>query len=299
MSDTPQFDQKTIKLLKSVEQRKVFLEEIAQLVTSLRRLSTSLESIFRKVGADNPLIEKAFDILDIMDSHHQKFSNEKIEFRLESLDFKIRDELSYFLQLVNKAGTEGQADLWSHPRSEEDSESVAVLYKRIDDFKRKMKLSFAYRVLLCERGAGVSQIDLDVAPELISLSIVKLMAKEKQYRDKLIRELSSFHKNVVALLSIKEIPEGFKEVLKFTVHQIKENMQYLKAGKSIEEVPTSFESINIDMLENIVVNTLPEKRNDDAVENRLDQKEQSNGFFKRVNAWLDAPIDVEWKNIKK
>ena len=68
-----------IRLLKDIEKQKKMLEEIFQLITSLQQLSSCLEQIFLKSGANNPLINKAFDLLD---KEQVDFNNDKVEFRL-------------------------------------------------------------------------------------------------------------------------------------------------------------------------------------------------------------------------
>jgi hypothetical protein len=287
-----------VKVLKDLEKKKQVFEEVAQLVNSLHKLSSSLESIVYNSRTSH-VAAKAHEILADLDDKQRNLSIEKVELRLEHLDLRIRDDISYFLNLANKSNT---PDLLSHPLDEELRSDASALRTKIEDFKRKVKLCFAYRILLCENGVDVEPIELDVAPTLISESLDTIKEKEKRYQSVLVVKLREFHKQAKQMTINELIPESIRDKLMFSEHQLAENIAHLEAGKSISSIPTSFDAIDLNFTKYIAS---PKRENEDHPDNTEEEKpsglkeeKQAKGFLKRAKNWLDSPVDVSWDKTK-
>lgn len=290
-----------INLLKELESRKQVFAEVAQLVTSLHKLSTSLESIVYSSETSH-VAEKAHELLSDLDDKQLHLSVEKVELRLEHLDLRIRDDISYFLDLADNSNKRSEPDLLSHPLDEKLRDEAGHLRAKIDDFKRKIKLCFAYRVLLCEHGVDVRPIDLDVAPVLISKALDTIKDKEKRYQSVLVVKLREFHKQAKVMAVNESIPEPIRDKLVFSEHQLAANIAHLESGKPISSIPTSFDAIDLNFTQEVTLEPLPHDhkqaeattpKSDNAKEN-----DKSKGFLKRAKNWLDSPVDVSWKETK-
>lgn len=288
-----------VEILKDLETRKEIFEEVAQLVMSLHKLSTSLEDIVYDTG-QHTAVDKAHELLESLDDKQRNLSLDKVEFRLEHLDLKIRDDISFFLSLADTSKKTGEKDLLSHPLSEELAEEAADLYAKIEEFKRKVQLCFAYRVLLCENGYTVKPIDLDLAPELISSALENIKEKELFYQSQLVEKLEDFQNKAKKIIIDGAIPESVRDQLMFAEHQISENLAHLKSGKPISRLPTSFESIVLKLNndESAGDESATKTNSSEADSKDTTQQDKSTGFMSRAKKWLNSSVDVSWKDTK-
>ena len=296
--DASKFDIETINLVKDIEKQKKILEELFRLIISLKDLSSSLEELFKNLGAENPLVCGAFDLLDTLDDEHLKFSSDKIEYRLENVEFKIRDEISYFLNLVTPPST--NKPLILEAENDLASKKNAV---RIREFKRKIKLSFAYRVLLCERNMLPAPVELDVAPELLFKSIELLKKKENQHQSELLKQFKVFSKSIQKLSECSFMTESLLDELLALNQQVSENIKHLSLGKPVSDIPVDLESIDFDV-RRLVMEKTKEASRQNIIQRPVKQdatdhvKKEDPGLVGRVNVWLDSPISTSWKDTK-
>jgi len=295
--DEHKFNINVINLVKDIEKQKQTLEEIFQLIISLRNLSGSWSDLVSNTGSDNLLMKDAHDLLDSLDDEQLKFSTEKIEFRLENLELKIRDEVSDFLDLVDSSSTQKQTSL----EAVDDCFGGEIVAIRISEFKRKVKLSGAYRVLLCERGVLPIPIELDVAPQLISESIDLLNKKANLYQGELLKQFKLFHGNIIKLSESDIMTDNLTGEFNCIIQQVSENIEYLSSGKPVSDIPVSLEAMNFDVRKLIMEKT--EEANVEELSQMSEQqsdpvKKQGSKLIKRVNVWLDSPTSTSWKDTK-
>jgi len=292
------FNINVINLVKAIEKQKQTLEEIFQLITSLRNLSGSWSDLLSNTGSDNLLMKGAHDLLDSLDEEQLKFNTEKIEFRLENLELKIRDEVSDFLDLTNPSNTKKQTRL----DAIDDCLGGEINAIRICEFKRKVKLSCAYRVLLCERGVLPIPIELDVAPQLICESIALLNKKENLYQGELLKQFKLFHANIIKLSESDIMTDDLTDEFNCIIQQVFENIKYLSLGKPVSDIPVSLESMNFDVRK-LIMKKVEEASSEElsqVSEQQNDQvKKQGSKLIERVNTWLDSPISTSWKDTDK
>lgn len=271
-----------IRALKDVQKRREAFEEIAKLLISYNQLSDSLEELVRSTTASNSVSDKAHQLLATLDENQRQMSVDKIEGRLENLDLSIRDDLSFFIDLADPK-------LKKLPSEESD------LPTKVEQFKRKVRLSFAYRVLLCEHGEPLTPIELDVAPDLVSTAIGHLKTKEIETQGKLLSELEAFKSLAKSVAAHPEIPEPIRDELMFAEHQISENIAHLNAGQPITTVPSSFESINLDfsimtLSENLAAAGMTEDEEPTETDDEDSNLTRSKSFLQRAKDWLDQPV---------
>ena len=272
----------SLSQLKEVQQRREALEEIAQLLLSYNQLSSSLEELVLSTTGETSVSDKAHELLDSLDGDQRQMSVDKIEMRLENLDLRIRDDLSYFIDLT----TEKSLKTLNNDSEEE-------LPKRVEQFKRKVKLSFSYRVLLCEHGEPVKPIELDVAPEIVKQTVASLRVKESSCQDRLIKELKSFQSLAKSVATHQDIPEAIRDELMFAEHQISENLVHLEAGNTIASIPSSFDSINLDfsiMALSEEFSAVGITQEEEAHQEGDSDLGRSATFLQKARQWLDSPV---------
>ena len=305
-------DKKSINLLKDIEKRKALFEEVAQLVTSLNRLNSSLEEIVKSTSSEHPVVERAHELIEGLSEQQKNFSVEKVEFRLENLELRIRDDLSYFLELEAPAKSEeGDSTRQDYSLAEEDSELSETIHKRIAEFHRRVQLSFAYRVLLCEAGESPKPIELDIAPALISQALDRLKIREERYQQELVIKLKDFQASVKFAAKSDAFPEPVRDELLFIDLYVTINIDHLAAGKPISSVPASFELINLDAVNDAAQDPIdcaesgqveaPVPSDEIHADNYNASKDKlrSGTVFKRARTWLNSTHDVSWKDTKE
>lgn len=280
-----------IDAVKFIEQRREMLQRVSNLVNAIQRLTSSLDVLMVSTGTNEAVADKTFGLLDYLDDKQKNLSTSKIEIRLEALDISIRDQLSKILSAVHESKGVEVSHL------EMASEAPDPL-DEVSEFRRKVRLSMAYRLLLVERGMDVQPINLDVAPELISGCMKQLEVQEAFYKDKLLNDMKGFHSDVVTLLKNKALSSKLISALKTAAKQLKLGVQFIKSNKPIEVLPevldvSEFLDIKDDEGEVIVHEDAPKEDLDS------DAESQKGGFFSTLNTWLSTPGNVSWEQAKK
>ncbi|WP_157678536.1 hypothetical protein [Oleiphilus messinensis] len=279
--------QNGVDAVKSIEERRSALEEIARLILNFQRLAASLNNIIA-ISSNDSLSEKAFELLDSLDEKQRALSSDDVEFRLETLENKIRDDVYYFINLKHDA----------EPYIAKDIPPDDVLsHQRVEEFKRRVKLVLAYRVLLCERGEQVQGFEIDIPVNTLKNYISKLRIQERIYKAKLLKDMKELQIELKGLIkSYSRIPD-LKDRLSSMLTGVECNINHIESGKSVASLPMAFDRIDLNQTaeepEEVPL-PVPEVTEDETSESN-----RKHGLLDSVNEWLNSPMDVKWKDVRK
>lgn len=283
-----------VAVLKQIEQQKQVLEQLANIVYAINRLTTSLENLLYMTGSSEKLAQMTFQFTEYLDDKQRKLATSKIEIRLEALDNKIRDELSHILDSINKS-----TDDWPDSHSDDPAGNPFAI---VGEFRRKVQLAVAYRLLIAERGVEVQPIDLDIAPDLISNSLAALKKNESHFRKQLMFELNEMIEKIIAAERDSAVSEGMAFLLSTAKDTIAKQIRMIKSGKPIESLEQSYDILTMEV-EKQEKKPAPKATAKAKAEKRTaptapQQSIQKSGFFKTFNAWLSTPSGVSWSEVK-
>ena len=279
-----------IDAVKFIEQRREMLQRISNLMNSVQRLTSSLGLLLATSGTNTNIADKTFGLLDYLDDKQRHLTTSKIEIRLDALDHSVRDQLSEIFSYLHD---ERKSPIALADNSDDLQDPLRV----VSEFRRKVRLSMAYRLLLAERGADVTPIDLDVAPELISNTVKELEYKEAFYKGKLIDDMQTFEQEFTQMLRNKSLSEKVRMLLNNASLQLKQGVVHIKQNKPIDILP--------DVLDISEFSEIKDDQGNDIIHEELvvddtnsGSKGSMQGFFGTLNTWLSAPKNVSWKEAK-
>ena len=289
-----------IDAVKFIESRRDMLQRIAGIVNAIQRLTESLDNLMISSGNNPNIADKTFSLLDYLDDKQRHLETGKIEIRIDALDDRIRDQLSKILSSIH-ADTKSLVVPASGEKPEDDTKNPLEI---VTEFRRKVRLSMAYRLLLTERGMDIDPINLDIAPQLISVCLKKLAKEETVFKNKLVKEIVCFRQEISELLKSETLSDKMRQTLKVTLNRLAQNIKYIKSDKPLEVLP---EAIDLDEFSAITSETgAPVETTSEADDLRLAPVDESaaaivpaKGFFNTLNKWISAPIDVSWKESKQ
>ena len=288
-----------IDAVKFIESRRDMLQRIAGIVNAIQRLTESLDNLMISSGNNPDLADKTFSLLDYLDDKQRHLETSKIEIRIDALDDRIRDQLSKIISSIH-ADTKSLVMPASTDQPEDDTKNPLDI---VTEFRRIVRLSMAYRLLLTERGMAVDPINLDVAPELIAMSIKKLAKEETVFKNKLVKEIVCFRQEISKLLEAETLSDKMRQALKVTLNRLAQNIKYIKSNKPLEVLP---EAIDLDEFSAITsASSAPAETPPETDDLRLTPGDESaasippaKGFFNTLNKWISTPMDVSWKESK-
>lgn len=286
-----------LSFLSQIEKQHDLIKEILEQIHSLQSLGASLTKLFNNTGKLSPSIKKAFSLLDALDDEQKALATAKVELRLDHLEFKIRAELSYYLELI---GTIEEIE-----DDEASAEKLQELtsYSRISEFKRKVSLALAYRVLLFERDVEPSEFNLDVAPDLLNKALHNIDEKKEYLKTELTTQFSSFHENILSFAKKACTSKDMSAAMYKIADSIEVNLLHLNSGKPSEELPTSIIEIEdqIKLAAEIDQDASSEENPLPSLEERKkeEEKHKKQGLLGRINVWVNTPDSTSWKETKK
>lgn len=286
-----------LNFLTQIEKQQAVIKEVLEQIRSLQSLSQSLTSLFNNAGTLSPSITRAFHLLDTLDEEQKTLSTGKVELRLEHLELKIRDEVSYFLNLINSI------DELNNNTDRAEKLRLLTSYSRISEFKRKVSLALTYRVLLFERDVSPSEFNLDVAPDLLNTSLNNIEEKREDLKSELKTHFTSLRTNILNFAQKASTSKKMSAALHKVGDAIELNLLHLSSNKPSEDLPSSI--VEIEELIKLTAevdqttdNDDKEKVNDETLKKKEAQQKKL-GLFGRLNLWVNTSDSTTWKDTKK
>ena len=311
----------TSHLLEELEQRRRVIEKLLSIASSIESLKGSLEALILHNQASDHIPDVIFAFIGSLGKKIKNLSDAEIALRLTTLEKKTSfkfDQIRILIEQIN-------SDTDKIPLFE-ISESL------LEDFRRQTQTSLALRCLLKKRGVKVKDFSLPISGSELKEKLKQLGLKELEIRDHAVNEIETLMHDIDQALN-GEYGHAMQAMLTEIKQGLLENLNHIKAGKSLFELPTPMENIVLSeaSLGAYEYTSLPEQdrdsmaaeddtnsltETDSAMEKKTapdkvteikqeaektlpDAREEPKGLWQRFVLWLNSPWDVKWKHTKK
>ncbi len=292
--------------LNSLAQSKALLASAIDIVRYLERIQLSLETV-AVMGADAhkiPAEAKRF-FLNLGNKITQLPAHQ-LRAYLGKLDELICTDLDRIVSIADGAVT---PDLLEDANALFGLDETAVK-KLINEFERRTRTSVSMRVLMIRRGLKVDVLVIPIAEEVLQGRIEQLDEKEKECTGHIQKEIVAMKQDVELILEHHPCSDTLKKQLEAVRDELQQNLEHIRAGKSIDELPFPIEVA--EGTDTNVWQTPPEPESkaeepepaeparpvaDDATTANA-QETSPRGFFGTLWVYLTTPNHVNWKRAR-
>lgn len=287
-------DSSSADKLALISSQRSALKQIIKISLSIRKMQQGLEAAQLLGKSTSEIPSTYLKKFDTLKSGISDQPNDKLEQSLEILDKYINSALDKVVDIVNQ----GESSLSEHDSSSGTIDDINnSIHQELDDFRRKSQTAVVIRLLLRERGIKTQGLVFGIPQDDIASKIFDLNKKEKIYRKTIQTEINTMSKYVNHVLADPELPDNVRTEMQATKDSLQKNLEYLLAGKRIENMPIVFEMIEMSSTEEDKTKT-PEVTDDNTTDLPPTEKEKR-GFFSRASEWINTPAKVKWKDIDK
>ncbi len=223
--------------LDNLAKSKALLASAIDIVRYLERIQRSLETV-AVLGADAhriPADAKRFFLK--LGNKVTQLPAHKLRAYLAKLDELIRADLDRIVAIADGAAS---PDLLDDASALFGLDEDAVK-KLINEFERRTRTSVSMRVLMIRRGLQVEVLVIPIAEEMLQQRIEKLDEREKECTGVVQNEIVAMRDDIDLILSSHQCGEALQQQLQVVREELEQNLEHLRAGKSIDALPFPFE----------------------------------------------------------
>lgn len=283
--------------LEIIRQKRAALQKLVKLTSMLNQLHQGLQSIILMGKSASQIPQKIVDKFKTLTESLKEKPTQIIQNTLTSTDVKIECDIKHVLEISQKSNELLEQEMGATGTKLADA--IKEDYRGfVNAFKKKSQASITLRITLKTRNAIVNAFNLPVPESFIKNQIISLNVKEEKCRDLIKKDMNSLQSDVNSMLCQEGCPDDVKKVLTEIKTELKENSDYFDSGKTLENMPIIYESIElsgspqvVDEIEEIIT---PHEEKMVGVEEIIEKKKS--GFFKHLFNWLKAPWGENWKD---
>lgn len=292
--------------LEIIKQKRAALQKLVKLTSMLHQLSQGLQSVIVMGKSAARIPEKIISKFKSLSEGLKNKPTDTLKNTLNSTDQKIQRDIKHVLEISQKSDAILEQQLGAT-----GTKLVDVLkedyHEYVSDFKKKSQTSITLRIALKTRNAIVTAFSLPVPESFIQQQVVLLNIKEEECRKVIKKDMCSLQDDLDQLLKKDDCPDDVKQILVDIQSDLKVNADHFNSGKSIEEMPIIYESIElsgaaqvVEEVEEDIKANLPEEEKapapmtNEPIENPVKRKL---GVFKHFWLWLNSPWKKGWKDI--
>lgn len=273
----------------------------------LHQLNQGLQSVIVMGKSAAKIPEKIIAKFKSLSDGLKNRPTETLKNTLNSTDQKIQRDIKHVLEISQKSDA-----LLEQQLGATGTKLIDVLKEDyteyVSGFKKKSQTSITLRIALKTRNAMVNAFNLPVPESFIQHQIVSLNHKEDKCRKVIKQDMTSLQNDVDVLMKKEDCSEDVKKILSEIQSDLQANADHFNSGKSIDEMPILYESIELsgapqvveEVEEVISINQpKPETEKPDTTEIPAQEPVKTKrGTFKRLGVWLHSPWSTKWKDIK-
>ncbi len=284
--------------LEIIQQKRLALQKLVKLTSMLNQLHHGLQSVILMGKSASQIPLKIVNKFKSLTESLKEKPTEVIQNTLTSTDVKIERDIKRVLQISQKSNELLEQEMGSSGTKLADALKEDY-HDFVVGFKKKSQASITLRITLKTRNAIVNAFNLPVPEAFIKNQIISLNVKEEQCRKLINQDMSSLQTDVDSMLTKTDCPDAVKQVLLKIKTELKDNVECFNSGKSIDEMPIIYESIELsgspqvveEVEEIIAPHKVPASIDVPVAEIRLKA-----GFFQHLSNWLKAPWGKSWKD---
>ena len=292
--------------LEIIKQKRTALQNLVKLTSMLHQLSQGLQSVIIMGKSAARIPDKIVSKFKSLSEGLKNKPTDTLKNTLCATDQKIQSDIKHVLEISQKSDV-----LLEQQLGATGSKLVDVLkedyHEYVSDFKKKSQTSITLRIALKTRNAIVTAFNLPVPESFIQQQVVSLNIKEEECRQVIKKDISSLQNDLIVLMKKSDCPDDVKKILVDIQSDLKANADHFNSGKSIEDMPIIYESIElsgapqvVEEVEEVIKANRPEVEKTPApvVEELIKEPvKRKPGAFKHLWLWLNSPWKKEWKDI--
>jgi len=287
--------------LEIIKQKRAALQKLIKLTMTLHRLHHGLKSVLFMGGPTAQLPQKVINKFRTLSEGLKNKSTDTLQNTLLSTDQKIERDIKHVLEISQKSD-----ELLELHFGATGNKLIDVLkedyHENVDDFNKKSQTSITLRIALKTRNAIVKSFKLPVPESFIKKQIVSLNQKENKCREVIKEDMSNLQTDVNSLIARDDCPDEIKTTLLEIHSELKANSAHLEAGRAIDEMPVSYESIElsgeakvVEEVEAIIAEA--NQQTETAEANAVKHSRPKIHFLKHLWIWLNSSWKKKWKDI--
>ena len=286
--------------LEIIKQKRAALQKLVKLTSMLNQLHQGLQSIILMGKSAAQIPEKIVTKFKTLTESLKEKPTKTLKNTLSATDVKIDRDIKHVLEISQKSNELLEQELGATGTKLTDALKDDY-HDFVSSFKKKSQASITLRITLKTRKALVNAFNLPVPESFIKNQIMSLEVKEEKCRKLIKNDMSSLQSDVNILLNKDDCPDDVKKILAEIKSELKDNSDHFNSGKSIDDMPIMYESIELSGAPQIVeeVEEIINPHVEEVTENETADAEPEKkklGFFKHFMKWLKAPWDKGWKD---
>jgi len=282
--------------LELIKQKRAALQKLVKLTSMLNQLHQGLQSVILMGKSASQIPQKVVNKFMLLTESLKEKPTKTIQNTLSSTDVKIQRDIKHVLEISQKSNELLEQEMGSTGAKLANALKEDY-HEFVNGFKKKSQASITLRIALKTRNAIVNAFNLPVPEAFIKNQIISLNVKEEKCRELIKKDMSSLQSDVSSLLGQEGCSEDVKKVLTEIKSELKVNADYFASGKSIDQMPIIYESIELSGSPQVVeeIEEIIAPHEDIPVEEVVVEKKKT-GFFKHLSNWLKAPWGDSWKD---
>ncbi|OZG74226.1 hypothetical protein BTA51_04195 [Hahella sp. CCB-MM4] len=294
--------------LSLLERKRRALIRVVNISGSLERLRLGYEAMLHLGQSDTPLPISAMQLFDHLGRKIRNLSDAEVKVRLAGLDKKLLRAQSEISDAIPQL---------ANPQSSD--EVLENFSQQIRDFQRIAHTNIALRVLIGRRHIELPPLKLNIPVEKIKANITTVSSKERNCRTRVRDQIQSMRVEIQRIIHGSLCSETQKQILAAMDEALKENIEHIQAGKSINELPTPVEDFQLNTVANQTSESTPlphpiveesgntpamgqpqsppQSKDHKATAPLTHSQARPKGLVKRFKIWLSTPWNVGWRDI--
>lgn len=289
--------------LEIIKQKRAALQKLVKLTSMLHQLNQGLQSVIIMGKSAAKIPEKIISKFKSLSDGLKNKPTGTLKNTLTSTDQKIQSDIKHVLEISQKSDA-----LLEQQLGATGTKLIDVLkedyHEYVTGFKKKSQTSITLRIALKARNSMVNAFNLPVPESFIQHQIVSLDHKEDKCRKVIKEDMSSLQNDVDVLMKRDDCSDDVKKILSDIQTDLKANADHFNSGKSIEDMPIIYESIElsgapqvVDEVEEVIKINQPEPEEPPAEITEVEPSKKKLGAFKHLWVWLNSPWTKKWKDI--
>ncbi|HED35136.1 MAG TPA: hypothetical protein ENJ08_13145 [Gammaproteobacteria bacterium] len=286
--------------LELIKQKRAALQKLVSLTSTLHRLNQGLQSVILMGRSAARIPDKIISKFKSLSEGLKDKPVDTLQKTLSATDQKIQRDIKHVLEISQKSDALLEQQLGAS--GEKLVEALKEDYHEyVNDFKKKSQTSITLRIALKTRNVIVSAFNLPVPESFIEHQIVSLNHKEDKCRKVIKTNMLDLQNDIMQLTNGSACSEDQKKLLAEIQTDLQKNYDHFVSGKSIDEMPMLYESIElsgtpqvVEEVEEIIAPT--EQPVEEVVEVAEEPTKKKPGFFRHLWTWLRSPVNASWKD---
>ncbi len=223
--------------LEDVRDRKVLLSSILAIVRFMEGLQEGLEAV--KVLGEDPdnLPRSATQFLDGLDHRLVNESTSKLRVYLVKIENLVAQDLQGMLKLATEEVSAAVAGATKIPPKQ-----AADVSELVDEFRRRAQTLVSLRILLRKRGESIGAAVIPAQEGELTAALEKLDDKKCEQAERALKEATALKVDTVKQLANPSLSDSMREHLQQMVDSLNQNIEHLRAGKPVRDLPVPMES---------------------------------------------------------